>query len=115
MNWFLKVVIYTSVLHSTHGVMEDDFRYSTILAPSFIVLFLATVGHFADQWVLPRWGNPVSSICGGSFIAGVLWVTQFFFPGSEVQWWGALFIGGILGAVEYRMHKDLLHAKSDGS
>ncbi|MFC4077587.1 DUF2512 family protein [Salinithrix halophila] len=107
MNWLLKVVIYATVLHAAH-LLIGGIRYSQMLAPMGIVLFLATVGHFADQWVLPRLGNLKSSLSGGVFMAGVIWGGQFLFPGSVVRIWTALLLGGVLGAIEYRMHKDIL-------
>lgn len=110
MNFLLKVVIYGTVLHGVH-LLGDGLNYSTIWAPVGIILFLATVGHFADQWVLPLLGNPLASISGGFFMVAVIWGTQFLFPGSDVYFSVALLAGTVLGAVEYRMHLDILGKK----
>ncbi|EGK11051.1 hypothetical protein HMPREF9374_2120 [Desmospora sp. 8437] len=110
MNFLLKVVIYMTVLHGIH-LLLDGLDYSTILAPVGVVLFLATVGHFADRWVLPLLGNPLSTLAGGSFMVAVIWGSQFLFPGSHVRFPVALLAGVVLGGVEYRMHRDILGRK----
>lgn len=107
MNWFLKVIMYLALIHSLQLLLEE-FHYSNALAPVLIALFLATVGHIADQWVLPRLGNPLSSILGSLFIAGTVWGAQFFFSGSTVPLPVAAVIGMVLGVVEARMHQDIL-------
>lgn len=107
MNFLLKVVIYGTVLHGIH-LLVDGLNYSTILAPVGIIFFLATVGYFADQWVLPLLGNLLASLSGGLFMVGVIWGAQFLFPGSKVYFPVALLAGIVLGAVEYRMHQDIL-------
>ncbi|MDR6225746.1 DUF2512 family protein [Desmospora profundinema] len=114
MNWLLKVVMYASVIHGAHLLVEG-FHYSDVLAPTLIVLFLATVGHFADQWILPRLGNPLSSVAGASFITGTVWGGQFLFPGSFVPIPAAVVIGMTLGVVEYRMHRDILKHRQNPS
>ncbi|PTX60829.1 uncharacterized protein DUF2512 [Melghirimyces profundicolus] len=111
MNFFLKIVIYAAVIHGVH-LLVDGLHYSTLLAPVGLVFLFATVGHVADQWILPRWGNLLSTIAGSSFMVTVIWGAQFLFPGSLVRFPVALVTGAVLGAVEYRMHMDILKARN---
>ncbi len=110
MNFLLKMVIYMTVLHGVH-LLLDGMDYSTALAPVGVAFFLAAVGHFADRWVLPLLGNLLSTLAGGSFMVAVIWSSQFLFPGSHVRFPVALLAGAVLGGVEYRMHLDILGRK----
>lgn len=107
MNWFLKIMMYAAVLYGVNSVL-GGIHYSTIEAFMAVVIFLATVGHFADQWVLHRLGNVKSVLSGSVFMVLVVWGSQFLFPGSTVMLWAALVTGLILGVVEYFMHKEIL-------
>jgi hypothetical protein len=106
-NGLLKVVMYAAIIHGAH-LLVPDFSYSTLWAPVSIVLFLAMVGTIADRWILPRFGNPLSSLAGAIFIAATVWGAQWLFPGSSVPLPVAAWIGIVLGVVEYRMHLDIL-------
>ncbi|SMO77990.1 DUF2512 family protein [Melghirimyces algeriensis] len=107
MNFLLKVAMYTTVFQGAY-LLLGGLNYSTWLVSAGVILFLATVGHFADQWILPRWGNILSTISGGLFMIAVIWGVQFVFPGSEVYFSVAVVIGVVLGIVEYQMHQELL-------
>ncbi|PTM56523.1 DUF2512 family protein [Desmospora activa] len=112
MNWLLKIIMYTVLIHSLQWLLPE-FHYSHWTATVVVALFLATVGHFADQWVLPRLGNPISSIMGGLFIIGTVWAAQFLYPGSTVPLSVAAVIGIVLGVVEARMHQEILRNRKE--
>ncbi|SFS31135.1 DUF2512 family protein [Marininema halotolerans] len=107
MNWLLKTIMYGTVLFAI-SVFTDSISYRSIWSPAVIVLFFATVGHYADEWVLPRLGNFPSAVLGGCFMIGVIYIAQWILPGWTISVGGALLVGVLLGIVEYRMHMDLL-------
>ncbi|SDW75981.1 Protein of unknown function [Marininema mesophilum] len=107
MNWLLKIVMYSTVIFAITK-LTGTLSYYSVWVPAVIVLFFATVGHYADEWILPRLGNIRSALLGGLFMAVVTYGAQAILPGFVVSGWGALMVGVFLGIVEYRMHIDLL-------
>ncbi|MDA8351621.1 MAG: DUF2512 family protein [Firmicutes bacterium] len=110
MNFLLKLVIYSTVIHGVH-LLVGGLNYTTMLAPMGLVLLFAVTGHFADRWILPKWGNFPATAAGTAYMIAWLWATQFLFPGSEVRFPVAFVTGLVLGIVEFRMHVDLLRVQ----
>ncbi len=79
-----------------------------------IVLFLSTVGYFADLWVLPRLGQVLSLLMGSVFILSTLWFAQFIAPFTEVRLPAVFLASLLMGSVEYGIHNWIIISKREG-
>lgn len=112
MNWLLKIVLYGGIIQTVHffmgGLQYPPFPFITI------VLFLSTVGYFADLWVLPRLGNGLSLLMGSLFILSTLWFVKYIVPLGKVRLPAVLLASILMGTVEYGIHRWIILSKRRG-
>ncbi|GGE03566.1 hypothetical protein GCM10011571_00530 [Marinithermofilum abyssi] len=107
MNGALKWIMYWTVLNCL-SVVTGGLTFSSPWVPAGVAAFWAVVGHLADQWIVPRWGNLLATLAGASFMAVTLWTIPWWVAGTEVRWWAVLLTVLILGTVELVMHRYIL-------
>ncbi|WP_134702714.1 hypothetical protein [Ammoniphilus sp. YIM 78166] len=107
-NFMYKIILFPTIIFGAGALLPSQIHYSSWIPPLLLSGFFILIGLFADETILPMFGNEKATIQGALFMTGATWVLPFLVPGNGVTLLGAAATGLSLGMVEYGMHGWLL-------
>lgn len=103
-NFIYKIVLFPTIIFGASALLPSQIHYSSWIPPLLLSGLFILMGLFADETILPMFGNEKATIQGTFFMTGATWAVPFFLPGNGITFLGAAATGLTLGMVEYGMH-----------
>ncbi|MCS1352169.1 DUF2512 family protein [Mechercharimyces sp. CAU 1602] len=110
MNGWIKWALFSTVLLG-FSRYHTGVYFKGRGEPLLIAALFAIVGHYADRFVLPRWGNLRSATAGTLFMIVMLWMQQWLFSSARIRLSSAALIGSLFGCYEVGVHHFLLSTR----
>jgi hypothetical protein len=103
-NSIYKCITFPTVIYGASRILPSYLLFSSWIAVAVLSGIFILIGVFADETILPLLGISTATIQGSLFMIGFTWIFPYLYPGNDVKLGGAVFIGVVLGCVEFAMH-----------
>jgi len=107
-NLMYKLILFPTIIFGAEALLPSQIQYSSWIPPFLLSTLFILIGLFADETMLPMFGNERATIQGTLFMTGATWALPFIYPGNHITLLGAAATGISLGIAEYGMHAWLL-------